>query len=249
MKSYLIKKVILIAACGVFYLPFVVLGIVSLSMGTLCTPAFLMSFFVIPCVFLSLGVALILARLKTTHKVVLCILLFLSFSCSMFAGLLGRFETLNVYENGDVSAPYTEMRAIYPAMPALDYVGEPMKTDYLVYTAMHLAKANEGTTCVALKCRYSEADYALQKALLEQTYTFAQTSVAVYNQTLAASFAHDGYVFRPIASGEGEDPLLIATNNDTCEIFYLSFYTQRPASSSAVDFLRDVCGWERIKSA
>lgn len=100
----------------------------------------------------------------------------------------------------------------------------------------------------ALICAYDEDTYSQQKALLEEKYVF-QTD-AVKGEATAEV---DGYYFRMLSKNEYEmnypkEVVLIATNDETNEIVYMSFYDDDLDYIDSLDeFILEDCGWQYIR--
>ena len=254
MKRLLLKKTIALAVLGAVMLAMIVLGVVLCFMGMLFTPACFMSFFVIPGITLLTGSFLIFSNIKPLAKKIWFVVLICGFFVSMFLSLLGKYEMLTTYENEDISAPYTEMREIYPSMPVLDSVGVPSNMEYHEYFTM-VSSPSSGCSCAVLICQYTEQDYAEQEQLVNQRYVFSKEARTFSDHPFDPITEIDGYIFRLVDTEvnsveqwqNDEDFVVVAMNDVTNEIVYLSFFAENAHTDSTVDFINQNCGWQKMR--
>ena len=232
----------------------IVLAITMLFSGTLITSAFLIAFIILPCTVLICNFFLIISKMKTFWKIVLYIPLLILFMI-IFIGFsfLGEFRVLNSYKDENVAEHYSEVEDAFVLMPKLNEIAKPDTIEYYDYYLQSAVFFTSDTD--VLICRYNEIDYSEQKALLDERYTFQQETIVMYGYSCEPIFEIDGYVFRGLSDKEYgyeiEYPkqfVMIATNDDNCEIVYMYFYDDDlDYIESMADFINTDCGWKYMR--
>lgn len=99
-------------------------------------------------------------------------------------------------------------------------------------------------------CKYSEDEYLQKKSSLDEKYVFEIDDRTNKEQITEI----DGYYFRMLSIAEYEmnypkEVVLIATNDKTREIVYISYLDWDIDTISSLDeFILNNCGWEHINS-
>lgn len=227
----------------------IIKGIGLVKDGLLLTNSIIFTFFALPIIAVLLFVIILVKIKKTWAKVVMCIVVLIA-SLFCFVGFCGfqEYESIKCYENEELQEQYAENTNAF--MPALTEISKPEKLEYYHY---------EGSGAIfqwksqSLICKYSDEEYLQQKASLEEKYVF-QTEIIKRDEYICESTIEiDGYSFRMLSRTEYEmdypkDVVLIATNDATREIVYLSFYDQDLDYIDSLEgFILDNCGWEHIR--
>lgn len=224
----------------------VLLGLVLLiRANALINITFLLAFVILPALTISLFAIVSFLDKKRFVKIILSILILALFVGS-FVGveMLGKYEELRKYENDEIKTHYTQSNEL---MPALSEITQPQKLEYYDYYSSVLMGL---FICDvdALICEYDEDTYSQQKALLEEKYVYQKDAIKGKPTTEI-----DGYYFRMLSTYEYEmnypkEVVLFATNDETNEIVYMSFYDDDLDSIDSLDeFILDDCGWKRIR--
>lgn len=234
----------------------IALGIMLLTVNTLFNVAFALTFVVLPlCFILLLWPIWMTGKPKAWLRVLLSVVLSVVFLLSvLFVIAVGKHEMLDCYEGDDMTAPYTEMQKKNSFMPPLSDVGTPEETAYYDYFSQQMGFF----TCDAevLICRYGEDAYQQEKARVETAYTFQTQPMEACGYTCDATAELDEYAFRVVAYEEGgswdeyfpKSMFLIATNDATREIVYLSFCDDDlDYIEDLAEFIRNDCGWKHIR--
>lgn len=234
----------------------IALGIMLLTVNTLFNVAFAVTFAVLPlCFVLLLWPIWMTRKPKAWLRVLLSVVLSVVFLLSvLFMLAVGKYEMLDCYKRDEMTAPYTEMQRKNSFMPSLSDVGAPEETVYYDYFSQQMGFF----TCDAeiLICRYGEEAYRQEKARLETAHTFQVDPLKSCGYTCDATAELDGYAFRVVAYEEGgswdecfpKSMFLIATNDTTREIVYLSFCDDdRDYITDLSDFIRNECGWKHVR--
>lgn len=230
-------------------------GIVCLILGMLPNLTFLVFFLLIPLGSVALMYLLVASGLQRSTKVEIGIVFTMLYVFVLFGSLfVGRFQVLRRYRNDHVSRPYQKVVEEYAYMPQLSELGEPQKLEYYDYVSAGIFMWESDT----LVCKYDQAEYDTQKALLSDRYVFQnQTMTYIYDSWGCEPFGEvDGYFFRAL-SLEGEYGkelyypkrlILVGTNDETCEIVYIAFYDfDLDYIESLPEFIEDDCGWKYIR--
>lgn len=224
-------------------------GILVLIAGGIPNVGFLLCHIVIP-VIVGLLLWKIIFSGDALWEKIICVMgvFFVAIPVFLFSVLAGEFKDLNVYRGDRLPSAYEEIAEGNAFLPPLSEIGEPAETEFFSYTfhaAIFISDAD------ALVCRYTPEDYASQKDLIRERYTF-QTEPHVYREFICQPQADiDGYLFRMIDSPEVDYPQrlgFIATNDETCEIVWIAF------TDSDLDYIDDLsafileyCGWEHMR--
>ena len=174
---------------------------------------------------------------------------------TVIAAIFGKYEELHHNEGADVSANYAQATKEFELMPSLNEVGNPQEIDYYDYFSSRflIFSVNSDT----LICKYTEADYEMQKTAIDQAFVFFEGDIPSGSEhTCEASVNIDGYVFRVLSDGEyapvtyfPKCVVLIATNDAKHEIVYMSFYDDDlDYVQDLTDFINEECGFKHVKS-
>ena len=234
----------------------IALGVMLLTVNTLFNTAFTVTFGVLPlCFVLLLWPIWMTRKPKAWLRILLSAVLSVVFLLSvLFMLALGKYEMLDCYEGDEMTAPYTEMQKKNSFMPPLSDVGAPEEAVYYDYFSQQMGFF----TCDAeiLICRYGEDAYQQEKARVETAYTFQTQPMEACGYTCDGAADLDGYDFRVVAYEEGgswdeyfpKTMYLIATNDATREIVYLSFCDDDlDYIEDLAEFIRNDCGWKHIR--
>ena len=233
----------------------VALGVFLYIAGTILNIPYILTFILLPLISLILSALLIFSDWHVVIKLLLEILLIAAVVCGfLFLNTIGGFEMLNHYDGDDLEEKYTEATEHREYMPELSEVGTPLDMDYYSYFTQYVVFFTCETD--TLICKYTEEEYAEQKALLDEKYEFEEESqhAELFDEEyIAEPFAEiDGYYFRILKHGAGSDNypkrvMLIATNDSTNEIVYMYFVDDDlDFLMSTSDFINYDCGWRRI---
>lgn len=231
------------------------LGVILLLRDTLWGISFTVSFLVLPVGLILLLALLMFSNEKRVLKVILTPLLTVAFII-VFLGVtvFGKFEALSLYTDEELAEHYAEVENDFVPMPALSQIGQP--TEVICYD--YFLSLMGFFTCDAdyLICRYDAAAYKEQLRLINNRYTFQEENIITNGHCCEPVAKIDGYTFRML-SVEGEYGaelqypkrlVFIATNEEACEIIYLSFYDgDLDYIESTVNFIYEYCGWEHIR--
>lgn len=255
MKERITKaRIVALCFAGLLPLAAVGLGILFLIANTLINTAFVLGFILLPLVALLLLAFLIFSQMKAGKKTAYVIFLLILFVFAFIAiNIFGKFEMLDSYKNGHVAEKYAEVAADFDPMPSLTEIGQPENIEYCDYFS------SQGLifTCDAdaLICKYSEAEYEDQKALLEGKYIFQSEPMRGYKYSCEPAVQIDGYYFRTLSiSDYGQEIyfpkrlVFIATNDEAQEIVYMAFYDDDlDYIESLTDFINEDCGWKHMR--
>lgn len=194
---------------------------------------------------------LITSNMKSWLKSLLCTILILALLFSSFIALLfGPFETITSYKGNRAEIKYTEFVENDPLLPQLSETGNPESVEYYDYNARIIFFFYESDTLI---CKYNEQDYTEQKTLLDEKYVFQTEELVELGYSCEPTVQIDNYTFRFLSVDEYDlyypkEVYLIATNDTTREIAYISFYDiDLDFISDATDFINYDCGWEHIR--
>ena len=247
------SRIILFAISSIIPLLIIVKAFINLCKHapmTLCE--------ILACCILPLGAIALLSAwnfnpLRTVWRViadivVLAALVFLV----LFCFLIGPIDELEHYEQTEVAAQYTEVQGEIDAMPGLDEIGTPLKTDYFVFQRGEYIFERYAYTLV---CTYDSSEYEQQKAMLDQTYVFQTEDMEAHSYSCTPYAEIDGYEFRVLSVDYVYKYLdfpkymvFIATNDDTKQIVYMFYedpdidYISEPLDKH----IKSDCGWKYI---
>lgn len=242
-----------VAAC-LIPLVEILLGIILILGSTIVNISFVLTFILIPVCTVVLAGWLIFSDRKLLKKSLLVILvLFVSTYAFVWLNGWGYFEMLDHYEGEDVSC-YESVNEEFSLMPKLADIGEPEKVEYYDY----YSQIGLFFTCDAdaLICQYTEADYMEQMESALNAYDFQEETRTENGYTCEPDVEIDGYHFRMLADTEADEGnlyypkrlMFVATNDETREIVYLSFYDyDLDYIGSLREFLLDSCGWKYMR--
>lgn len=253
-KKFSIPRIAAFAVACLLPLAAVFLGIILLMANTIVNISFVFGYILIPACAVIVSALLIFSDMRTVKKTLL-VLLCLGVLAYVFveANIWGLFEMLDHYE-GDAVSCYESVSDSFSDMPKLSDVGEPEKLEYYDY----FSQQGIVFTCDAdvLICQYGESDYADQKAIVLDSYEFQQDALNACGYSCEPTAQIDGYCFRMLAvsdiyGGELYYPkrlVLVATNDETREIVYMSFYDDDlDYIDSLTDFILHSCGWKYMR--
>lgn len=240
------KQILAFVLLSIIPILAVLLGLVLLiKANTIINITFLLAFVFLPALAISLFALVTFLVKKLFVKIILSILILALFVGSFLGvDMLGKYEELRKYENDEIKTHYAQHNRL---MPELSEITQPKKLEYYDYYSSALMGL---FTCDvdALICKYDEDTYSRQKALLEEKYVF-QTDAVKGEPTTEI----DGYYFRMLSKNEYEmnypkEVVLFATNDETNEIVYMSFYDYDLDSIDSLDeFILEDCGWQYIR--
>lgn len=242
-----IKQIIAFSAVSLLCIFPIVMGIVMLFDGWLINLPFFICFLAIPLAVIAVAYLAITSSCNVWSKVIMCaamvwiggslLLAFLDFCC---------FERLVSTKGEKAEGSYKSEDKIYKFMPSVDEIGEPMRLEYHDYYAFENVHGWYSHTLIAA---YSETDYDTQKLLTEEKYTFVDGLLRNYDGSTCDSVCSvKGYTFRVVELDDATWFMMIATNDRTQEIVYVSFYCEcMDKIKSLESFILDECGWEHIR--
>lgn len=226
------------------------LGVILIAADTIMNGTFIMSYIVLPVLTLLLLMGCIFGNKRIVTKIVLSILILVVFVfLFQLLYVIGKYEALSIYEDDQISPHYTQVEKQAATMPSLSEIGKPVHMTYCNYYSQQMIIF----TCDVdyLICQYDDNEYIIQKEQLEEKYTFRVDKMSAHGYDCDPTVELDGYFFSTISGEDFYYPkrlMFIATNDDTNEIIYLSFYDDDlDYIVSLVDFLNDECGWKHIR--
>lgn len=168
-----------------------------------------------------------------------------------------HFEILHHHQNEEIPSLYGQGETVYEKrtmqeMPNLSEIGSPANKEYYHY----FSSFGGFFTCDAdiLICRYHSDDYEKQKQTINETYMFQKDHIRLMDGKQTEPISEiDGYLFRLLSIEENgflypSQMVLIAQNDETKEIVYLSFYDDDlDHISSLEDFIGNDCRWKYIR--
>ena len=249
----------IIAFCFASLLPFAVFGFgILLLFGSICVNfPFVLCYLMLPLGCIAALFFLIFSKFGSGAKVKFSFVLLLAFVfLFLFMIMTLKFELLERYTGDKMSVRYTKHIESFEGMPQLSEVGDPESAEYYDY----FSQMGAIFTCDAdyLVCRYNMQDYNIQKALVEEQYVFQKEMLSALGYAIEPEISMDGYDFRLLSEDTalGYDMdypkrlIFIATNDDTCEVIYMSFYDDDlDLIESLEKFINKNCGWRWVKKA
>lgn len=247
------SRIILFAISCIIPLFFIVKGFIKLCNLAIMTPCIILGLFILPLGAVALLSACNFNPLRTVWRiiadiVVLAALVFLV----LFCFFIGPVISLDHYEQNDVATQYTEVQDKIDAMPGLDEIGTPLKTDYFI---LQCEEYIFGWHTYTLVCTYDSSEYEQQKAMLDQTYVFQTEDMVEFDHACTPYAEIDGYKFRVLSVDYiykyiqfPKYMVFIATNDDTKQIVYMFYedpdidYISRPLDKH----IKSTCGWKYI---
>ena len=247
---FTVPRLIAMIFASLLPLAVIFLCVKLLTSDTIMSVTFVLTFILLPVVTLALLGLSIFGKRRVIGKTILSILLLIVFVCLfLFLNVFGKFEMLSHYENDQIASHYREVKEDFPQMPTLSEVGQPIHMDYYDYFSQQMGFF----TCDAdyLICQFDDEQYNIQKARLDQEYAFQVDIMTENGYDCEPAVQLDGYIFRTLSLVDFYYPkrmMFVATNDDTKEIIYLSFYDDDlDYIVSLEDFLMDDCGWKHIR--
>ncbi len=227
----------------------ILIGILQLFSGEIFTLCFAINYVIIPICLILLMLIVNFSKSRMWIKIVLNITITIIFAIIFLVIFsLGHFERLVYYKNTDVAENYND---ISDNMPTLSEIGQPENIEYYDYFSIGMIFFDIYSD--TLICEYSEADYINQKNQLEEKYIFQTYPMTADEYSCPPEIEIDGYTFRALSIEEYEmyypkGITFIATNDQTNEIVYLSFYDDDlDYIVSLEDFIYNECGWKHIR--
>lgn len=167
----------------------------------------------------------------------------------LFSLFVGKFEMKWVDRDHELAEVYVNVAAENPFLPAVELVGVTLEQRYIEYESTQAVFFDIHVD--TLICRYAPEEYALQKRLIDEQTVF-RSEVYTYDEFVCEPAAIiDGYSFRMIDSPDVYYPHrlgFIATNDDTCEIVWLSFVDDDlDYIADLSEFILDECGWKHMR--
>lgn len=231
-------------------IPLAVIAFILIS-GVLINTFTAVTFIICPIIALAGNFFIITSKMRAWLKSLLCTILILALLFSSFiAFLFGPFETITSYKGNRAEIKYTEFVENDPLLPQLSETGNPESVEYYDYYARIIFFFYESDTLI---CKYNEQDYTEQKTLLDEKYVFQTEELVESGYSCEPTVQIDNYTFRFLSVDEYDlyypkEVYLIATNDTTREIAYISFYDiDLDFISDATDFINGDCGWEHIR--
>ena len=228
-------------------------GLFYMLRGDICNWSVAICLFIIPLLFMTALWFVVFSRLSCGWRcvlaAVLCVLYLLLF---LWSFLVVRRETLDVYHGSEAREAYT---AAFDPMPQLSEVGEPEQITYYAYYSEAILIL---TNADYLICRYSAEEYVAQKTEVQEKFRFQDGQISACDYAVTPEACIDGYHFRLLAADEEstydfdypKKLMVIATNDETCEIIYLSYTDVDIDYIEFFDrFIIDCCGWQRVRKA
>lgn len=245
-KRFDIYHVLSLVLLSVLPVIAIVNGVGFVIDGMVLNTISLFTYFALPVITVFLFFIILLKAKKIWVKVALCatVLVVSLFSFFVLNGFQ-TYEILNCYENEELQEQYAENSDSF--MPELSEISKTEKLQYYHYEGNQFVFEWESKTLI---CKYSADEYLQQKASLDEKYVFMLDD-RTNHQELVTNI--DGYFFRVLSSGEygmdyPKEVILIATNDETKEIAYLSYDDQDIDYIDSLDeFILDDCGWEHIR--
>lgn len=238
---------------GILPLLLMALGILLLFCGMLVNVCFAVTFVILPLIMAAGSVLVILSPKRKWKKVILCaVVLAVGLLAVYLLMSYGYFEIMASHEGEEAARYYEEDTSVFYPMPSLSEIGTPASLEFHDY----YSQAWIFFTCDTdiLIAAYSPEDYALQKARLEETYSFRDLPMTSCGYSCEPACQLDGYSFRVVALDEEQGffypkcMMLVATNDDAGEIVYLCFYDDDLDYIESLEvFLKEDCGWEHIR--
>lgn len=250
-----LPRIIALAVFSLVPLGIIALGLWKILSGTFITPGVLLGFFLLPCCLFIGSFFLITSKMNPFVKAVLMLPILVAFVLLFVeAILIGPMISMDHYEDAEAAEAYAANKKRVAAMPNLEDLGSPEAMEFYSYRFLaHVSFEWEADTLI---CRYTEDDYAAEKARLDEQFIFQTEPMRVYgDSTLCYPTAEiDGYSFRTLSvGGEYEinypkQLMLVGTNDETQEIVYLA------SNDPELDYLDDLsgyildeCGWQHIR--
>lgn len=233
------------------------LGVFLYIRGTVLNIPYILTFILLPIIPIILLALLIFSEWHAIFKILLSLILIAVVVFGfLFGNTIGGFELLHHYESDNLADNYAEATYNMACMPEISELGDPLDMDYYSFFTQFLVFF----TCESdtLICKYSEEEYAEQKALLEEKYEFEEETRRYYfeyydEEYIAEPFAEiDGYNFRMLKDdgthhGFPKHIMYIATNDVRHEIVYVNFIdADLDYIGSTFNHINYDCGWRRI---
>ena len=226
----------------------IVLGVRLAKTGVLLTGSFVFSYFILPILAILLFGLVLFVGKRVWVKVALCMVV-LIVALLIFSAfyLFQEHEFINRYVGSDIQAHYVENKN--ELMPELSELSSSEKLEYYFYEGYGFIFEWESHSLI---CKYSDEEYSKQKSLLEEKYVFLNDTIKDDEFICQPATEIDGYYFRMLSIAEYEmnypkEVVLIATNDKTSEIVYISYLDFDIDSISSLDeFILNNCGWEHI---
>lgn len=242
----------IVAFCICCLLPFalIVFGLIGIFGSIIVNFSYVLCMLLLPLACMSGLFFLIFSKASAGFKIIVAVIILIAFVwlfCQLFIFL--GYESLRSYEGSELSEPYTKHVQEFAPMPELSQVGNAECMAYYDYFSVECLIF----TCDAdyLICRYTDSEYQTRKGLLDEQYVFQKEKLSACGYCVEPEVMIDGYVFRLVADHDYPKKLMfVATNDDTDEIIYMSFYDDDLDYIESLDeFILKDCGWQRVRKA
>lgn len=255
MKAKQHGRILPLIAVGI--LPFLTmgLGILLLCKGLVFTGLNRFTFFLLPALAFCICFLMLRSRWRVWLKWIGCILVIAAFAfCTLYLVIFGPYVRRSYHTGADA---FAQCQTDWEGHDSFFYEftdwGNPTDAEYQFYDKQMGVFFD--TYAYTLICHYTEPDYLVQKAHLEETCRFHTEPLSEPESTLPAEYETDGYTFRFLSFDEEEYRLeypkymtILGFNDETHEIVYLYFDDDDLDYISSWDhFLTSDCGWNHIR--
>lgn len=254
-KRFTVLRIIAFLLAFLVPLPIIGISLILILGDAVLNTAFWITYILIPLGTVTLLAVSIFSNIKGWIKLlvvsatlVLCVCLFLKFST------WGKFALLSEYEDQKLVEEYELVQQEFKPLPDLSELGTTTQLEFYDYFSQQAIFFD--VEVKVLICHYDTAEYQTQKAKLEETYLFQSKEFPGGDRKTTPPTAEiDGYYFRVLDTEnesyelyEVKRMILIATNDQTQEIVYMTFDDDDlDYISSMTDFINDDCGWKYMR--
>lgn len=240
-------------ACALLPLAVIVFGILGLTRGVQLDFGIALTFFVFPLLAGGILARLIFSDYVRWTKIVLSGLILIAFVfVSAVTFFLVGFTRVKRYEGAQAERNYAVAVGENTLMPKISELGSPEEIEYnkaVSSAAIFVSEADH------LICRYTDEDYEVQKARLEEGYVFQNEPIYSDDALCQPEVTIDEYRFRMLSleaySQElyyPKEVMLVGYSEEAKEIAYIFFYDiDLDFISSLEEFIEDDCGWQYIR--
>lgn len=238
--------------CALLPMLTVVIGILSLVNHVVLSLSFAITFFLIPLIAVGLLAWYIFSGIKYGKKVALSIVILLLFLVSFFfSWICASITQVKHYEGTEAEQKCAaEMRLL--RMPELSDIGNPTEVEYYYVDSRVAIFCSETNHLI---CRYTPEEYEIQKARLDEAYTFQTEAIMLYDSSCEPMTEIDGYQFRMLSTEAYKESLdypksviLIGYSDEAREIAYIAYYNFDLDYISSLDtFIVEECGWKHVR--
>jgi len=244
-----IPGLILLIFCSLFPLAFLCLGIILILSDMLINFSLVLTHFLLPLATMA-GLVLVFLFGKKRFTKVFCAItiLLLFFFFAHVCAFLGKFETLSIYTGNQVYDTYQSDSPYRNNVYPLTEIGNPQQIHYFDYEYdQGIVFGSEADTLI---CQYTADEYQSQIAFIEENYEFETDPLTAVGYSCSPTFKIEGFSFRTILTNGyyPKDMIFIATNDQSREIVYMSFYNDDlNYITNLPQFILDECGWKHIR--